>query len=193
VREKNGTLSHLDIAAIAFALAIDAFSVAASVGPRSCARWGVLRLSVSFGLFQGLMPLLGALVGSYLLVYVAAYDHWVAFGLLEAVGVKMLVEAFRPHRESRESPSPESFDPSRGWTLLGLSLATSIDAFGAGISMQVVGAALWFACPLIALVAALLTYIGGRLGVTAARRLGHRAEALGGVVLIALGLKMLQI
>ncbi len=137
------------------------------------------------------MPLLGALAGAYLLTYVKSYDHWVAFGLLELVGIKMVIEAFRGGDE--ESGDSRSLDPSRGWTLLTLSVATSIDAFGAGVGLRMAGANLWVASPVIGIVAATLTYLGVGLGRTARGHLGQRAEVLGGVVLIALGIKMLQI
>ncbi len=183
-----------EITVLAFALALDATSVAASAGPRCCPRWGALRLGLSFGLFQALMPLLGALAGTYLHVYLRAYDHWVAFGLLELVGIKMLYEALRPRPpETTAVPEAARFDPSRGWSLLGLSLATSIDAFGAGMSLRLMQANLWLASAFIGAITAVLTYLGAHLGARAERWLGPRAELLGGLVLLALGLRMLRI
>ena len=88
---EGADLSTLEIALLSVALAMDAFSVAASVGPRCCPRLGALRLSLSFGGFQAGMPLLGGLVGSLFYVYVREYDHWVAFGLLELVGLHMVM------------------------------------------------------------------------------------------------------
>ncbi len=137
------------------------------------------------------MPLLGALAGAYLLTYVKTYDHWVAFGVLGLVGARMIFEAFRS--ENNRDPAGPALDPSHGWLLLSLSVATSIDAFGAGVGMRMAGANLWLASPTIGAVAAALTYAGGGLGRTAKRRLGRKAEALGGAVLILLGIKMLQI
>jgi putative Mn2+ efflux pump MntP len=186
-------LGNLATLFLAVALATDAFSVAASVAPRCCPRVGAVRLAGSFGGFQGLMPLLGALAGSLLYAYVRSFDHWVAFGLLELIGIKMIVEAFRGGGADAPSTHGPQFDPSRGWTLLGLSAATSIDAFGAGITLQIAGANLWVASAIIAAVTVCLTYLGARLGIRAHRRLGRKAELLGGAVLIALGIKMLQI
>ncbi len=182
-------MTILEIAALALALAIDAFSVAASTGPNAPPRRGPLRMALSFGLFQAGMPLLGALVGAYLIGYIRSYDHWVAFGVLELVGAKMVFDAFRGHeREDRLG-----VDPSRGLPLLTLSIATSIDAFGAGLGMKLAGASLWVASPVIGIVCAALTYIGAGLGRSAREHLGHRAEVLGGAVLIVLGIKMLGI
>jgi len=186
------SVSTFEIAVIAVALAMDAFSVAASVGPRVSRPWGAVRLAGFFGGFQGLMPLLGALVGSLFYTYVRAYDHWVAFGLLELVGLNMAVEALRHWRDhSAEAGLEAGFDPSLGLALLGLSVATSIDAFGAGMGMRIAGANMWLAAVLIAVITAGITYLGARLGVRAERWLGRRAELLGGLVLIALGIKML--
>ena len=175
------------------ALAVDAFSVAAAAAPNCSKRWGALRLAGSFGAFQAFMPLAGAFTGQYLLRYVAAYDHWVAFGLLEIIGGKMLVEALWLSRREDPGKMAEKGDPSVGLTLLGLSVATSIDAFGAGIAIQMEGANLWIACPVIGLVCAILTWLGAKLGRTAERYLGQKAEVAGGIVLMALGVKMLWV
>jgi len=146
-------------------------------------------MAASFGVFQAGMPLLGALVGAYLLSYVKTYDHWVAFGLLEVVGARMIYEAF----ESESDEDRPGLDPSRGLMLVSLSVATSIDAFGAGMGMRMVGANLWVASPTIGVVAAALTCVGAGVGRTAKRHLGRKAEVVGGVVLMVLGIKMLQI
>ena len=84
-------------------------------------------------------------------------------------------------------------DPSRGWVLIGLSVATSIDAFGAGIGMQLGGANVWVASAVIGVVTAALTFVGAKIGAHAEHHLGRKAEFLGGAVLVALGFKMLQI
>ena len=186
-------MTTVEIIILAVALAMDAFSVSVSAGPRCCPRFGALRLAASFGGFQGFMPLLGALAGSFLYVYVSEFDHWVAFGLLQLVGWKMVFDALRHWKDGAFADEGNSFDPSRGLSLIVLSIATSIDAFGAGMSMHMVGANLWIACPVIGLTAALLSYGGARLGLRAGHYLGRKAELLGGLVLIGLGIKMLGI
>jgi putative Mn2+ efflux pump MntP len=185
-------VTYLELIILAVALAIDAVSVAASAGPRVCPRWGALRLGLCFGGFQALMPLLGALAGAYLYTYVRAYDHWVAFGLLLLIGLKMLYEAARRHGVGEEGAAA-GFDPSVGWSLLGLSIATSIDAFGAGMGLRMAEANLWVAAPLIGAVTAALSYSGAHLGVRAERFLGRKAEFAGGVVLVGLAVRMLRI
>jgi putative Mn2+ efflux pump MntP len=84
-------------------------------------------------------------------------------------------------------------DPSTGWSLLGLAVATSIDAFGAGVGMRIAGANLWIACPTIGLVCAALTYLGARIGSAAEKYLGRKAEIAGGLVLMSLGVRMLWV
>jgi putative Mn2+ efflux pump MntP len=170
---------------------LDAFSVAASAGPRCCPGYGALRLSLAFGGFQAVMPVLGALVGSLFYVYVREYDHWAAFGLLELVGLRMVVEAVRHWRDDPGQADEAGFDPSCGVALLGLSVATSIDAFGAGMGMRMAGGNLWLACPMIGGITAALTFLGAKLGVRAEQWLGRKAELLGGLVLMGLGVKML--
>ena len=186
-------LSHWELAVLALALAADAFSVATAAGPACSPRWGAIRLAGSFGGFQALMPLLGALAGRYALACVQRYDHWVAFALLELIGVKMLADALWGHRREGQADDGAQVraDPSRGWSLLGLSLATSIDAFGAGVALGVRGESLPTACLVIGAVAAGLTYLGARLGEAAGRFFGRKAEAAGGLVLMALGVKLL--
>jgi putative Mn2+ efflux pump MntP len=186
-------LGTLEIGIVAVALAMDAFSVAASVGPRCCPRWGAVRMAGSFGGFQAGMPLLGALGGSLFYVYVREFDHWVAFGLLEVVGLRMVYEAVRHWRGETGGAEGAGFDPSRGLPLVWLSVATSIDAFGAGMGLRMAGANLWVACPVIGVTAAVLTYVGASLGVRAEQWLGRKAELVGGLVLVGLGVKMLGI
>lgn len=182
-------MSLLEILVLALALAADAFSVATVVGTRSCELGQLCRLSAGFGLFQGLFTALGALLGRFLYVYVAAFDHWVAFGLLEIIGIRMVWQALRGKHESQES------DPTRGWTLLGLSVAVSIDAFGAGVGMALTttGNILILACLIIAAVAAAATWVGMKIGRFVREKLGSAVEIGAGVVLILLGIRMLWI
>jgi putative Mn2+ efflux pump MntP len=185
-------MSYWEIAVLAVVLAVDAFSVAAAVGPASSRRWGPLRLAAAFGAFQAGMPLAGAVLGTWLLKHVGDYDHWVAFALLEIIGIKILVDALLAARGKREGKPPaERPDPSWGWSLLGLAAATSIDAFGAGVALATQRANMWVAAPTIGLVCALLTILGARLGSAAEKYLGRKAEIAGGLVLMALGVKAL--
>ena len=184
-------MSVVEVILLALALAADAFSVGAACGINSCTPKQVFRLSFSFGAFQALMPFLGAAAGHGRAGVIGAYDHWVAFGLLQAIGLKMLIGAFLHRKDGqvcREGP-----DPTTGWSLIGLSIAVSIDALGAGVGMALVmdWTALLWAVVLIGLVASAGTWVGMRLGNALAGKLDKRIEAVAGLVLMILGLRML--
>ncbi len=179
--------SWLELLGISVGLAMDAFAVAIAAGmtidrltPRH-----VFRLSFHFGLFQFLMPILGWLIGNGLAAQISQYDHWVAFGLLGYVGGKMLWEA-KSEKESRAD-----IDPTRGLSLVTLSVATSIDALAVGVSMAFMGVSIWFPSVVIGIVAAGLTCVGITFGGRIGSRWGCWAEIAGGIVLILIGLKVL--
>lgn len=179
-------MSWFNVLAIALGLAMDAFAVSIATGlalERVTGRH-VFRLAWHFGLFQFLMPIVGWLVGTGVEYYIAAYDHWVAFGLLVLIGGKMLREAFVRDEQRR------TVDPTRGWMLVLLSVATSIDALAVGLTMALLNVAILLPSLIIGLVCGALTSFGlvfaGRL------RRGWRraAEMLGGVVLILIGVRI---
>ncbi len=180
-------LSWLALIGLAVGLAMDAFAVAVAAGiavaqvtPRH-----VFRLGFHFGLFQFMMPILGWLAGSQLRSYIADYDHWIAFALLGYVGGKMLGEAFC------DKAAKTAGDPTRGLSLVTLSIATSIDALAVGMSMAMVGVSIWLPSIVIGLVAASLTAVGIGFGSRIGPRFGRWAEAVGGCVLILIGLRIL--
>ena len=116
------------------------------------------------------------------------YDHWIAFGLLGFVGINMIREAFKLEEGAREK-----HDPTRGLTLVMLSVATSIDALAVGLTISMLQVAIWFPALVIGLVAGAFTVVGLHLGksVGSAERLSPVAEVLGGVVLLAIGVNIL--
>lgn len=171
---------------IALGLAMDAFAVCLGAGttrhingPRP-----VFRLAFHFGLFQALMPVLGWLLGSTVQRWIAPFDHWIAFGLLAFVGVRMIRSGLAPDGEVRTS------DPSRGATLIMLSVATSIDALAVGLSLAVLSAGIIYPAIVIGVVAAAMSllgiYLGGRLG----QAFGKRMELIGGLILIGIGVRV---
>ncbi len=171
---------------IALGLAMDAVavSVAAGIQVTKLNSGHVLRLALSFGFFQFLMPVIGWLAGRSLSQWLGAVDHWVAFGLLGVIGARMLWESFR----SSESPAQ---DPTRGWMLLVLSIATSIDALAVGLSLAFLEISIWMPSIIIGIVAALLTALGAVFGSRLGRRFGVWAERFGGLVLIGIGVRIL--
>lgn len=180
----------LTVLLIALALAVDAFAVALAAGVNLCAATfrQTFRLAWHFGFFQGGMTLIGWMVGLSVKKFMEGIDHWIAFFLLAYVGIKMIIEA------CKDSEAKSKTDPTRGKTLVLLSFATSIDALAVGISLAVMSISIWFPAFIIALVAAALTAIGLHLGcfLGSANKIGSRAEIAGGLVLLAIGLKILH-
>ena len=180
-------MSTFELFAVAVALAMDAFAVSLAAGATPYARTARarFRLSFHFGLFQSLMPIAGWLVGTSLARAIESLDHWVAFGLLAFVGVRMLIAAFR-----EEATTPRR-DPSRGATLVMLSIATSIDALAVGLSLAMLEVAIWYASAIIGVVTGLLSLAAIRLGNRLGARFGQRMEAAGGTILVAIGTRIL--
>ncbi|MBW2185646.1 MAG: manganese efflux pump [Deltaproteobacteria bacterium] len=172
---------------IAIALAMDAFAVALSAGVILPVLTGrhLFRLSFHFGLFQGLMPIIGWLIGARIYDLIADYDHWVAFVLLMFIGIRMVHEAF-----ACDDDAPRR-DPTRGMTLVTLSVATSIDALVVGLTLGVLKVDVWYPALVIGVVAALFTMVGMILGRRVGALWGQRMEVFGGVLLCCLGVKIL--
>lgn len=180
-------MNWLNLLGISLGLAMDALAVSivagltlASVTPRH-----TFRLAFHFGLFQFLMPVIGWLAGREMAGRIAAYDHWLAFGLLVFVGGKMLWEA------GGDSKIDARSDPTRGLMLVTLSVATSIDALAVGLSMGLIQVSVWVPSVVIGLVAAALSAVGIRFGSRLGPRWGHRAEVVGGCILILIGIRIL--
>ncbi len=181
-------MSLATIIGIALGLAMDAFavSIASSVILRSVTARQYFRFSFHFGLFQFLMPVVGWLAGSSLLRWFSAYDHWVAFGLLSLIGGKMIVEALRRGEETARAA-----DPTRGLSLVILSVATSLDALAVGVSFAMLDVSIWYPAVAIGVVAAAMTLVGLRIGSALGARFGRRMEIAGGLVLVGIGIKIL--
>jgi putative Mn2+ efflux pump MntP len=180
-------MGFFSILLVALGLSADCFAVAlgGSIALKSHSRLKVLRTAVAFGLFQALMPVLGWLVGQTVVELIADYDHWVAFGLLAIVGGHMLWESFRHHEDRR------AIDITKGWPLLILALATSIDALAVGLTFPFLEVNVAIASPTIGMVAFVATIVGFLLGRKAGELVGRWAAAIGGLILIAIGLRIL--
>jgi putative Mn2+ efflux pump MntP len=181
-------VSTLTLLGIAVGLAMDAFAVAIGAGLQLChvTRRQTFRLAWHFGLFQAFMPVLGWLAGLTLVDYIAPVDHWIAFGLLGFIGGKMIYEALR-----RPEEDVDRCDPTKGWSLVMLSVATSIDALAVGLSLALLGIDIWYPALVIGIVAGALTVAGLELGTRFGALLGRRMEVVGGVILIGIGVKIL--
>lgn len=173
---------------LGLALSADAFAVSMSQGVaiRGRPHATALLLGGAFGAAQGLMPLLGWSLGLLMTAAVAAFDHWLAFGVLAFLGARLIYEGLT-------NPSSDAA-PRRviqGWSLAALALATSIDAAGAGLAFDAMGLGPLFAALVIAAVTALACGGGVYLGHAVGARLGPAAECVGGVALVGIGLKIL--
>ncbi len=182
-------MGWISLLALAAALAMDAFAVAVVTGVVLKPLTGrhVFRLAFHFGLFQFLMPMLGWLGGIAVRRYVSQIDHWIAFGLLAFVGGKMLREGV----SGEESHSSAATDPTSGWSLVVLSVATSIDALAVGLSLAMVGSTIVIPSLVIGIVAAGFTTCGMILGRRLSSFWGRRVELMGGLILMGIGLKIL--
>jgi len=176
-----------EILVIAVGLSMDAVAVslAASASNRAQGTRAMFRLSFHFGLFQFLMPIVGWFLGVSVARYIGAVDHWVAFALLALVGSRMIWAAVSGAEEELAR------DPSRGTTLIVLSLATSIDALAIGLTLAILGARIWYASLVIGVVTGCLSLLAILLGKRVGRAVGMRMEIVGGVALIAIGVRIL--
>ncbi len=179
-------MDWLSLLLIAPSLGMDAFAVALGVGACLACVSGrqLFRLSFHFGLFQFVMPLIGWFIGDAVQQFLAAYDHWIAFALLAWVGGRMVRESF-----SRDAGG-HAIDPTRGLNLIVLSIATSIDALAVGLSLAMLRVDLWIPSVIIGIVAAGMTLTGMLLGRRLQASWGKRAELVGGLVLIAIGVRV---
>ena len=180
-------MDAITLTGLALALAMDAFAVALGTGAVLSRLTGrhLFRLGFHFGLFQALMPVIGWLAGLTIMQWVEAWDHWIAFSLLAIIGGRMIYEAFSDEEKTDDR------DPTKGLSLVLLSIATSIDALAVGFSLSVIGVSIWMPALVIGLVAGVLTIAGMLLGGRIGDRWGTRVEIFGGLVLIAIGLKIL--
>ena len=168
---------------LAVALAMDAFAVALTQGARFRPGWGgAVAIALTFGVFQALMPLAGWGIGAVAFEYIEVIDHWIAFGLLTFLGVRML---------GGHVGEEEAGHALTGTALLVAGLATSIDALAAGITLPTLSVAPLVAVALIGGVTFAMSGAGVALGRIAGDRFGTWAERAGGIILIGLGCKIL--
>ncbi len=173
----------LSAIALAFGLAMDATAVCAARALGANHRRELAILPLLFGVFQAGMATVGWLGGRAVGPYIAAWDHWVAFGLLLLIGGKMIVDAIRGDDD----------EPVAGTALLylGLALATSIDAAAAGLTLHLLEVPPWLALLLIGTVTTGCSALGYAAGRAIGHKIGAKLDIVGGVVLIAIGLDML--
>ncbi|MEH6387104.1 MAG: manganese efflux pump MntP family protein [Pseudomonas profundi] len=174
------------IALLLLALAMSTDAFAAAIGKGASLKnphfTEALRMGLIFGTIEAITPLIGWLIGKSASSYVEAWDHWIAFSLLVALGLHMIYEGLKPGTEAAEKPSRQSF--------LKISLTaigTSIDAMAVGVGLAFIDVNILFAAGLIGLATTIMVTIGIMLGRVMGSLLGHQAEIFGGLTLIGVG------
>lgn len=179
-------MSFLEVFLIAVGLSMDCFAVAISFGSRKILSGkDILKMAIFFGVFQGLMPLIGWLVGGRLSGLIMSADHWIAFGILWVIGLKMIVQSLQKGELVKKTDIRDLH------VLLSLSVATSIDALIMGVSFGVIQVNIFKVVFLITVVTFGITVIGAKLGQKTSLIPPKKAELVGGIVLLAIGLEIL--
>jgi len=180
-------MDFLTVLILAIALSMDAFTVSVCGGMtiRDLKLSQSMKISLCFGGFQALMPVLGWLAGLSMSRFVSGIDHWIAFTLLGLIGGKMIYDAWQ---------GDDCIDENQflnNWVLLSLGVATSIDAFAVGLTFAFLKGAIWSSSAIIGLVTFGICLIGVRLGERFGGLVKQHIGALGGIILIGIGLKIL--
>ncbi len=180
-------MSLLEIIFLAFALAMDAFAV--SIGAAGSGKLrdkrAYFRMYFHFGWFQFMMPVIGWYSGSLFVKFIESADHWIAFLLLLFVGLKMIYEA------TKMDEINEKENPSKGWNLIMLSVATSIDALIIGFTLAMLNINIWYPSVIIGLLTGTMSFAGILLGLYFKKIIGKKMEIAGGVIIILIGIKIL--
>lgn len=177
----------LTIFLIAISLSFDTFAVSISSGLvlRQITFINATRIALTLAVFQAAMPVLGWFAGSGIKTYAENIDHWIAFGILGLLGGKMIYESFKTDPENR------SFNPLDLKIMIGMAIATSIDALVVGFSFALLNYKILISVGIIGAVTYIVAMLGMLFGKKIGARMGRRMEMLGGVMLILIGLKIL--
>jgi manganese efflux pump family protein len=179
-------MHQIEIIFIALGLSMDCFAVAISIGAaKKINRRDAIRMSLFFGIFQGAMPLIGWAIGGFFKDQIEWIDHWVAFGILSFIGIKMVLQTFKKEHERKP------LDIRKFSVLCWLSIATSMDALIVGFSFSLINVRIISAAVIITIITFLMSGIGAKLGERAHHISSKNAEIIGGVVLILIGVKIL--
>ncbi|MCR1810765.1 manganese efflux pump MntP family protein [Sulfurospirillum sp. hDNRA2] len=174
-----------EVIALALALSMDAFAVSIGLGTKQATGHGALafKAGLFFGIFQALMPLIGYIGGKGLLGFIDHYTRYVAFALLVLIGAKMVYESMQENLE-------EEIQKITNKLMLTLAIATSIDAMAAGFSLMLLDMNPLLACGLIGFVTFCMSFLGVFVGKLTGNWLESKAELLGGIVLVAIGIRI---
>jgi len=184
-------MGTLFIILLAIGLAMDCFAVSLTAGMAANKPVFLQRLKMAtmFGLFQAMMPLLGFLAGKGFAQQIQRIDHWLAFAILLLIGGKMIYEDIKLQRKTETEDKTKNL--FQWHTLLLLAAATSIDALATGLIFVPFENVIWKALLIIGAVSFLFSLTGSYLGTYFGKKLPFRAELLGGIILILIGMKIL--
>lgn len=179
-------MNYYTLILIGLSLSLDTFAVSVSAGlcNKNIRFLPAVRLAAILAIFQGTMPLIGWMGGSQFLKNIEGYDHWIAFVLFSAIGIKMVIEAFN-------SSDSRKINPFNFKIVIGIAIATSIDALVVGLSMAFISVNILLAIVIIGIITFFAAMIGMLLGKNVTGRFGRKVEALGGIILIGIGVKVL--
>lgn len=179
-------MDFITIVAVALGLSFDTFAVSLSYGviQNKILIRQAIRIALVLAFFQAGLLVTGFFLGSFVSDIMKAADHWVALILLSFLGIKMIVEG------SRRNEKDEIKDYSNTMTLISVGIGTSIDAFAVGISFALLNIRIWYSGIIIGIVTFLASMTAIRIGKSAGERLGNKVEIIGGLILIAIGVKI---
>jgi len=177
----------ITIILLAVGLAMDAFAVSISSGVvlKNIKLGSAVKIAFFFGIFQALMPVIGWLAGLSIHSFISDVDHWVAFGLLSVIGLRMIYVSLK------ESDGKNGIDPLNIHVLLVLSVATSIDALAVGISFAFLHVSIITPVIVIGIITFFLSFIGVFIGNKVGQLFSKKIEIIGGIILISIGIKIL--
>jgi manganese efflux pump family protein len=180
-------LKNTEIIIIAFGLAMDCFAVSIAIGATNpkIALGKALEIAVFFGLFQGLMPVIGWFLGLSFMEYIKNVDHWIAFGIFVLIGGRMILESLK------KAAKRKTINIQKALIIVILAIATSIDALVVGISFMFLSVSILKATIIIGVITFFVTLPGFYTGKKFGSIYGRRAELIGGIVLMAIGTKIL--
>ncbi len=180
-------MSFLEIILIALSLAMDSFAVSITAGLilKEFSLKHFIRIAFYMGIFQGLMPVVGWLIGTSFRHYIISVDHWLAFFLLLGLGGKMIYDDLKSEDDN------SSFNPQKRLVVIGLALATSIDALVVGVNFAFLNIPILTPIYTIGIVSLFLSFLGLFIGVYLGTKIKWKFTLIGGVILISLGINIL--
>ncbi|HOC36839.1 MAG: manganese efflux pump [Bacteroidales bacterium] len=178
-------MSVFTLILLALGLSFDtlAVSISSGIARKQIVFFEAFRLAAVLGFFQAAMPILGWLGGISIKKYIEPVDHWVALALLVIIGVKMIIESFK-------DDGVKTFNPLEPRVMVGMALATSIDALAVGVSFAITQVNLILAFFVFGSITFLVAMLGMLFGKKIGNHIGHRMEIIGGLILIGIGVKI---